>query len=253
MPAYNSEKYISASIQSVLNQTYHNWELILIDDGSVDNTISIIKSFEAKDNRIRFYQNENNIGVSRTRNKAISLAIGNWVAFLDSDDIWKSEKLEVQLSFAQKYKAEFIFTGSAYINEEGIPLPGILQVPQKVNLSRLNYHNVISCSSVLLKKNFFTDVKMEDDSMHEDYAVWLKILKKGKIAYGIDKPLLIYRISGKSKSGNKLKSFKMTFRAHKAAGTSNYKSLCFVTTHLLLSIRKYFIIHYAIPKGYRYF
>lgn len=236
MPAYNCEKYIKKSIISVLQQTYKEWELIVIDDGSTDNTISIIEELVNKDNRIRFYKNKINMGVSSTRNIGIELAKGEWIAFLDSDDIWIKTKLEKQMKLYIETGAEFIFTGSAYINENGEPYEGIFEVPKLVNYKKLKIQNVISCSSVLVKKKFFNNIKMMNDDMHEDYAVWLRILEIGIDAYGINEPLIIYRISKNSKSGNKIKTLKMTYRVFRFIGDDVVSSIYFTFNHVVRSV-----------------
>lgn len=239
MPAFNCEKYIAESIKSVLAQTYKNWELIVIDDGSKDNTCEIIKEFAKKDPRIKPITNEKNIGVSATRNRGIDLALGDWIAFLDSDDIWSPTKLEKQIKIANEKSAEFIFTGSSYINDKSEPFRGIFEVPEKVSYKKLRNHNVISCSSVLLKKKYFNNIKMEKDEMHEDYAVWLRILKTGVIAYGVNEPLLIYRIYRNSKSGNKIKTIKMTYRVYRHIGINPVGAGYFMVRHVIASIKKY--------------
>ncbi|WP_336990272.1 glycosyltransferase family 2 protein [Bacillus infantis] len=239
MPAYNCESFIEEAVTSVINQTYKTWELIVIDDGSRDNTVGIIKDLSNNDDRIRFYINEENQGVSATRNRGISLAKGEWIAFLDSDDKWKKNKLEKQLTFSQENNAEFIFTGSSYIDENGESFKGVFEVPGKVTYKKLRTHNVISCSSVLIKKSLLKDIKMERDDMHEDYAVWLRVLKTGVCAYGVNNPLLIYRISPNSKSGNKLKTIKMTYKVFRFINMNPIASAYFMTRHLMGSIIKY--------------
>lgn len=239
MPAYNCERVIIEAINSVIFQTYENWELLVLDDGSKDNTLLIIESFTKKDSRIKALPNEKNKGVSATRNRGIEHAKGDWIAFLDSDDIWEQSKLEKQVKVINEYSAEFIFTGSSYINDEGIPFKGTFEVPRLVTYKKLRYHNVISCSSVLLKKKFFDNIKMEKDNMHEDYAVWLRILKLGVTAYGVNEPLLIYRISRSSKSGNKFKTFKMTYKVFRFVGINPIKSTYFMIRHIFASIGKY--------------
>lgn len=239
MPAYNCEKYIEDAINSVIAQTYNSWELIVIDDGSKDNTVRIIEELSNKDYPIRFYKNEKNLGVSETRNKGIALADGEWIAFLDSDDMWEDSKLEKQVAFSNKKGAEFVFTGSSFINESGDSYKGILKVPERVNYKKLRTHNVISCSSVLIKKKFFKDIRMEKDDMHEDYAVWLRVLKTGVCAYGINEPLLVYRISPNSKSGKKIKTIKMTYKVFRFIGINPVGSAYFMCRHVIGSIKKY--------------
>ncbi|MBK5442704.1 glycosyltransferase family 2 protein [Peribacillus sp. TH24] len=239
MPAYNCEKFIKDAINSVIKQTYQSWELIVIDDGSRDNSVGIVKELLNNDDRIRLYINEKNQGVSATRNRAISLAAGDWIAFLDSDDMWERTKLEKQVTFAKKNNAEFLFTGSSYINEDGNYYQGIFDVPKKVTYKKLRTHNVISCSSVLIKKRFFGSIKMEKDDMHEDYAVWLRILRTGVCAYGVNEPLLIYRISRTSKSGNKIKTIKMTYKVFRFIGINPFGSAYFMLKHIMGSLKKY--------------
>ncbi|WP_096203109.1 glycosyltransferase family 2 protein [Bacillus sp. FJAT-45350] len=239
MPAYNSEKYIEESIESVLLQTYSNIELIVLDDGSTDNTIKIIEKLSSKDQRINLYKNERNLGVSETRNKGISMAKGEWIAFLDSDDIWEKTKLEKQMMYAEASNAEFLYTAVTYINEEGRAYSGQFKVPPKVSYKQLLRQNIITCSSVLLKKDFFKNIKMERDEMHEDYAVWLRILRTGVYAHGINEPLLIYRISKNSKSGNKVKTIKMTYRVFRFIGLNQLKSAYFTLRHVIGAFYKY--------------
>lgn len=239
MPAYNSGKFIAEAINSVISQTYQNWELLVIDDGSLDNTYKVISEFEKKDSRIKPLKNDRNMGVSATRNRGIELASGEWIAFLDSDDMWNPKKLEKQLEVAKKEAAEFIFTGSSYINEQGEYFKGLFEVPEKVTYKKLRNQNVISCSSVLVKKKYFKNIKMEKDDMHEDYAVWLRILKLGIIAYGVNQPLITYRLSRNSKSGNKLKTVKMTYRVFRFIGINPIGSAYFMMKHVIASVGKY--------------
>ncbi|AIQ54438.1 glycosyltransferase family 2 protein [Paenibacillus sp. FSL R7-0331] len=239
MPAYNCGKFIEQSIFSVLNQSYTKWELIIIDDCSKDNTVSLIECMAKNDDRILIYKNAKNSGVSATRNRGISVAKGEWIAFLDSDDIWNELKLEKQLAYAADYNAEFLFTGSAFINEEGTPYSGIFQIPEKVNYKLLRKHNVVSCSSVIIKKSLTENMKMERDDLHEDYAFWLKILKTGVNAYGLNDPLITYRISRNSKSGNKFKTLSMTYKVFRFVGMNPVSSVFFTLTHVIGSLKKY--------------
>lgn len=239
MPAYNCEKYVVEAINSILAQTYRNWELLVLDDGSKDNTLRIIEEFSQNDSRIKALPNGKNMGVSATRNRGIELASGEWIAFLDSDDMWEPEKLEKQFEIVDKEAAEFLFTGSSYINEEGEPYKGIFEVPEKITYKKLRNQNVISCSSVLVRKKYFENIKMEKDEMHEDYAVWLRILKFGVTAYGVNEPLLIYRISRNSKSGNKMKTIKMTYKVFRFVGINPIGSAYFMMRHVIASVGKY--------------
>ena len=172
MPSWNTAKFISESIQSVINQTYKNWEMIIIDDSSKDSTHDIISRYNIIDSRIRVISLEKNSGVSNERNIGISEAQGSWIAFLDSDDIWQPTKLEKQMELINREKVEFVFTGSSFIDSENKPLGTVFEVPEKISYKKLRNHNVISCSSVLINKRFFSEFMMENDGMSEDYALW---------------------------------------------------------------------------------
>lgn len=242
MPAYNAEKYIEKSIQSVLNQTYKNIELIIVNDCSKDKTEDIIEKYCKQDARVRKYTNQINSGVSFSRNFGVEQANGEWIAFLDSDDIWKEEKLQKQIDLLKREKMQpvLVYTGSSFIDENDNPYSYVRQVPETVSYKRLLNQNVISCSSVLAKKEVLSSIKMEHDKMHEDFLVWLKILKNFDIcAYGINEPLLVYRISKNSKSGNKIKAAKMTYMVYK---------------HMKLNIfqRAYYMIQYTIRSLIKY-
>lgn len=240
MPAYNAEKYIGEAIESVLNQTYSNYELIIVDDASKDQTANIVKKLVVKTDNIRFYQNEKNKGVSYTRNFAISKAYGDWIAFLDSDDKWHKEKLEKQIRFLHKeINAKLVFTGSAFINEKNKKYDYVLTVPEKIVFKELLKQNVISCSSVLVNKECFQKIKMMNDSMHEDFAVWLQILNEIQYAYGINEPLLLYRLSKKSKSSNKCKAAIMTYRVYSYIGLNIYQKLYYMCFYSIRSLKKY--------------
>lgn len=239
MPSYNSEKTIENAIKSVINQSYPYWELIVIDDGSSDHSFSIIQNFSVKDERVRTIQNKKNMGVSKSRNLGIEKSKGDWIAFLDSDDMWVEKKLEKQIFYAHNHDALFIFTGSSYINADGEYYKGKLEVPNIINYRKLIKQNVISCSSVLIHKKCIGETKIENDEMHEDYAFWLKILKKGFSAFGLNEPLLIYRIDQNSKSGNKIKSVKMTYKVFRHLSHNYISSIYLTIRHTLGATMKY--------------
>ena len=220
----------------------------MIDYASQDRTVYIEKEFTSHDSRIVLYLNEHNIGVSKTRNKGISIAKGQWLAFLDSDDCWSADKLQKQLCIREEYKtAEFIFTGSRFMDESGHLFRWIMTVPDNVVYERLLKQNVISCSSVLISKKCLGDHRMSGDSIHEDFALWLAILKEDVIAYGINEPLLIYRVSTKSKSGNKIKSAIMTYKTYLKSGIGCIRAFYYMTFYLFRSFIKY---HNLYKSGY---
>lgn len=240
MPAYNAEKTISAAINSVLGQTFEDWELLVINDQSKDGTKQIILDYAEKDGRIRYLENVKNMGVAQTRNKGVSMAKGTWIAFLDSDDLWETDKLELQYNYAKKSGAKLLFTASAFIDKDGKKIHYCLNVPQQVSFRELLKQNIISCSSVLVEKELLLNYPMMEKNMHEDYATWLSILKNEKlIAYGINRPLLIYRISADSKSGNKGKAALMHWRVYQHIGLPFWQSIYYFLWYMIRNLKKY--------------
>lgn len=213
MPAYNAERTIKESIQSVLNQTYTNWELLVIDDGSADSTGELVREVAARDRRVKLINNQANLGVVATRNHGLVEASGEYIAFLDSDDLWKPKKLERQLDYMEKKQAVFSFSACEVTN--GI----VRHVPEKLDFKHALYGNVMPCLTVMIHKSRwqerYPNCKIEfPDIRHEDYALWLKMLRTGEVAYGIQEPLAVYREGGESLSGNKLYSAIWTYRIY---------------------------------------
>ena len=237
MPAYNAEKTLAQAIQSALSQTYENFELLIIDDCSTDSTGQLARSFH--DSRIRVLTNEKNSGACRTRHNGVAQARGQWLAFLDSDDIWQPDKLEKQLALQKQQNADLVFTGSSFISQDGIPKDWTLHVPETISYRKLLKQNVISNSSVLVRRQYFLDCECLCNGLHEDFVCWMRILKGGALACGIDEPLLIYRLSPHSKSGNKLKAAKMNWRAYRAAGLSVPYAAYNMVFYTVNSLRKY--------------
>ena len=252
MPAFNAMSTIQASIESVLGQTFTDWELIIVDDCSSDSTVSIAQAFAAEDSRLRLFQNSKNAGVAATRNKALSHAQGKWIAFLDSDDLWRSDKLELQLRFAEEVGAKITYTGTAYMNAAGEVYNYYLPAAPELSYKALLRRNLMSCSSVLVRRDVM--VPFEGGDFHEDYVTWLKILRHtGCSAYGLDKPLLIYRISGQSRSTKRIRSGLMIFRAYRQAGYGWLMSQLFTVRYTFHSIPKRICIRLkgAAGSGYQ--
>lgn len=180
-----------------------------------------------------------NIGVAATRSRGVSLANGEWIAFIDSDDCWEKRKLDKQVDCITTNNAEFVFTGSSFIDELSNPYNAIFEVPYTVNYKQLLKQNVISCSSVLIMKSYMEMFNMDNDNTHEDYSAWLRILKTIPFAYGINEPLLIYRITRTSKSGNKLKSLMMAYRTYRYVGLGLISSCYYMCWYIVRGIRKY--------------
>lgn len=214
-PTYNSEKYIKETISSVLSQTYQNWEMIIVDDCSTDNTVRIIEEEMEKDSRIRFIQLQKNQGAAVARNTAINYANGRYIAFLDSDDLWEMNKLEVQVSFMNMNNIPFSYTSYKIINENGEETGKVVNVPEKIDYNQLLKNTIIGCLTVMLDINEFGRVQMPNMRTRQDTALWLSILKQGYSAYGIQQPLAKYRKKSGSISSNKLKMAKQNWKLYR--------------------------------------
>lgn len=243
-PAYNCEKYLEEAVDSVLAQAYEDWELLIIDDCSKDATYLRMQELAKKDKRIRIFQNPHNSGAAATRNNGIRKANGEWIAFLDSDDLWRPEKLERQMAVLRKHpEASFMFTGSAFIEDDGMTIAHVLHVPEKINKRKLLGQNVISCSSVLIRKELMLEFPMpEEDGIHEDFATWLAILSKIPYAYGVDEPLLVYRRALASKSGQKNKSAHMNWQTYIKAGIPTGQRIFYMASYTVHGLYKYSLL-----------
>ncbi len=240
MPVYNASRFLSLAIDSVLSQSYCDFELILIDDCSKDNSYDILKTYEVTDNRVKVFKNKQNMGVSYTRNFGVSKAECDYIAFIDSDDMWHEDKLKKQLEIIRRFPdTDIVYTGSGFVDTQSVVSDFVFRVPTSVTYKKLLKQNVISCSSVVIKKKWLIKYPMAFDNMHEDFAVWLSVLKDGGIAKGVDEPLLIYRVDRKSKSGNKLKSMIMTYRVYKFMRLNIFSRFYYLVFYILSGIKKH--------------
>lgn len=228
IPAYNCEKYIEKAIDSVLEQNVP-LEIVIINDCSKDGTEEVIRKY-LEIPYIHYYRNEQNLGAAASRNKGVKLAKGNYVAFLDADDWWSSEKLKKQLALIEKEQAVLCCTGRELMDLSGRSLGKYIPVHEKISYRMILRQNEINCSSVLLRRDAALEFPMEHEECHEDYITWMKILKKYQFACAVNEPLLKYRLSNQGKSGNKWKSAVMTYKTYRAAGFGRLKSgACFVS------------------------
>lgn len=201
MPSWNTGKFIAESIESVIKQTYTNWELLIVDDCSTDNTDEVVASFD--DERIRYFKNEKNCGAAITRNRAISEARGEWIAFLDSDDLWKPTKLEEQLLFMQEKNAVFSYHDFEKIDEESKPLNVYVSGPSVVTKSMMYDYGYPGCLTFMYSAKAIGLVQIKDIKKNNDYAILLQLCKKAD-CYLLNKNLAWYRIRKKSISHDKL-------------------------------------------------
>lgn len=229
-PAFNSEEYILETINSVKGQTHQNWEMIIVDDCSTDNTVSLIKKEMEKDSRIKLIQQEKNSGAAVARNTAIKQAKGRYLSFLDSDDLWYPEKIETQLIFMKENDVGFSFTSYEIINQDGELTCKTISVPSSIDYNGLLKNTIIGCLTVMLDIKKTGLVQMPNIRTRQDTALWLSILKKGYKAYGIQKPLAKYRKVNGSISSNKLKMAKQNWKLYREIEGLNFlkASWCFI-------------------------
>ncbi len=204
MPSWNTGKFIAESIKSVQEQTYTNWELLIVDDCSTDNTDEIVKPFLA-DHRVKYFKNEKNSGAALTRNRAMREAQGEWIAFLDSDDLWMPEKLEKQVRFMNDHGYILSFTEYEKIDEEDNPLNIYVSGPDVVNKRKLYNYDYIGQLTMMYSAMHFGLIQIKDIKKNNDYAIRLQLYKMPKTeAYLLKENLAKYRVRKKSISHDKL-------------------------------------------------
>lgn len=214
-PTFNSEEFIAETIQSIQNQTYANWEMIVVDDGSWDETVSIIADFAKLDLRIQFFQLEKNSGTGIARNFALTKAKGRYIAFLDSDDLWKPEKLQKQIDFLLKNKLPFTFSFYECIDEAGKSLNKRVEAPRNLSYRQLFFCNYIGNLTGIYDVNYFGKMTISSLRKRQDWMLWLTILKKIKTAQAIPESLAYYRIRENSISASKVDLIKHNFAVYR--------------------------------------
>lgn len=239
-PVFNSEKYIEACLNSVVNQTYNSWEHILVDDCSTDNSATIIRSFAAKDKRIKYIRLEENSGAGIARNRGIRLAEGDFIAFLDSDDLWYPEKLEKQFRFMIDNQYAFTFTAYDKIDDSGNKVTGQVRVKSRISYHKALYKNPVGCLTAMYDTRYYGKQYMPEMRKRQDYALWLNLLKKAD-GFGLDEVLSSYRERTGSISSNKIGLIKYEWHIYrKHEKLSVVKSLFYVLSAILLKMKSYF-------------
>ncbi len=210
MPSWNTAGFIAESIQSVINQTYKKWELIIVDDCSTDNTDEVVASF--KDDRIKYLKNEKNSGAALTRNRALQETEGEWIAFIDSDDLWMPEKLEHQIAFMKKNGYSLSYTEYEKIDEESTPLNIYVSGPRVVNKRRMYNYDYIGQLTMMYSAKEFGLIQIKDIKKNNDYAIRLQLYKKADThCYLLKENLAKYRVRKVSISHDK---FRRKFKSH---------------------------------------
>ena len=225
-PYYNPEKFLAEAINSVLAQTYKNWELLLIDDRSTDCSRNIVKKFAEQDKRIRCLSLSRNSGAGIARNLGMIEAKGRYIAFLDADDRWKPHKLQEQLGFMRKHNCIVCYSSYTLIDDTGKPLNKMVEALSNLNYGKLLKSNYIGNLTGIYDVSQLGKISIPSLRKRQDWALWLDVVKKAGSAQGIAEPLAEYRLSGKSLSSNKLEMLKYNFAVYREhLGFSHLKSL----------------------------
>jgi teichuronic acid biosynthesis glycosyltransferase TuaG len=214
VPAYRAASYIGQTIESVLAQTYRDWEMLIADDCSPDNTRGVVAEWAARDSRIRLIALEQNGGPAAARNAALQQASGRWIAFLDSDDTWLPAKLERSLAHAQTNRAALVFTAYRRISQDDSRIGELIHVPRTLTYKQLLGNTAIATSTVLIDRSIAGDVRMER-VFYDDFVCWLSILRRGHVAHGLDEDLMRYRVVAQSVSRNKGRSAREVWKTYR--------------------------------------
>lgn len=234
-PNYNGRAVISHTIESVLTQTYQNWELLIQDDGSSDDSFDFVERYAKLDSRIKWECNEHNMGAAMTRNNAIRRSKGSYLAFLDNDDLWLPTKLEKQLKFMENNQCDFSFTKYEHVDDNLVPLGVQAQVVKKLTYQKLLVHCWPGCSSVMYKQDVNNKVYAVDCGNNDDQEQFFEAIKGCKNAMGFDECLTLYRVRSGSRSSNKWKLIKPYIDVmHRIQGQNLLMSYVYLFTHMFV-------------------
>jgi len=241
-PSFNSEKFIASTIRSVQDQTYSNWELLIVDDCSTDNTERIVADFTQNDNRIKFYKLTKNSGAGVARNQAVQMAGGKFIAFLDSDDVWKPEKLSKQTNYLISNNLPFTFSFYDCIDEEGNPINKRVEAPKTLTYFQLFFCNFVGNLTGIYDVDYFGKIPISGIRKRQDWMVWLTVLKKIRKAQPIPESLAFYRVRKDSISASKFLLLQHNFTVYRLFHKFNVfvSLLCmagFLFTQLLIKPR----------------
>ena len=241
VPVYNAEKYIEETIRHVAAQTYRDWELLLVVDGSKDRSVQVIRDYQEAENesRLRIIDREENVGAARARNVGLQKATGRYIAYVDADDLWMPEKLERELQFMKEKQAAFVFSGYEFADEDGAGTGKVVHVPEQLDYGKALKNTTIFTSTVLFDTERIPRKLLEmPDIKSEDTALWWKVLRNGYTAYGLDQNLVLYRRPARSLSSNKLEAIRRIWNLYRRAeGLSipgSLYNLCFWAVRAVL-------------------
>jgi len=242
LPVYNAAHYLQESIASVIVQSYENWELIIIDDCSKDNSLQIANNNASREKRIKVLKNEKNEGVSFCRNRGIQEATGYYIAFLDSDDIWVANKLEKQVALLNQTHAHFSCGSYDFIDDNGNPVLKPHLVPSELDFKTILKENIILCSTVCAEAAILKSHPFRSDYYHEDYVLWLEILQLPVKAVGNREVLTHYRLVKGSRSYNKINAAVERWRVYRSfLRMGKIKSGFYFILYAINGIKKYYV------------
>jgi teichuronic acid biosynthesis glycosyltransferase TuaG len=213
-PAFNAAAYMEVTIASVQSQSYANWEMLVVDDCSSDNTMEIVELASAIDPRVRLIRQFKNGGPAAARNSALKAAKGRWIAFLDSDDLWLPQKLELQLDFQRSHSAKVTFTAFRRIKADGRQTGRFINIPERVGYRQLLGNTVIATSTVVIDREMSGEFRMKA-MYYDDFGCWLDLLRDGDVALGLQHDLMRYRVVDQSVSRNKRNSARQVWRTYR--------------------------------------
>ncbi|MDO4568670.1 MAG: glycosyltransferase [Clostridia bacterium] len=240
IPAYNAAAFLPCALDSLLAQTHSDFECIVVDDCSSDATFSIAQEYAQRDARFSAVRSSSRGNAAGARNRGVALARGEYVAFLDSDDAFLPQKLEIQLAAMQRAGAEFSCTAYELVDERFEPLEAISHVAQTILPAELIVENTVGCSTVMARRELLLRHPFDSSFFHEDYVCWLACIEDCGSILGIDEPLTKYRFMRGSKSGNKLRSCRATYDVYRRyLGFPIGKTLRFMYNYVLRKARKY--------------
>lgn len=231
-PSYNTAKFISETIECVLSQTYQNWEMIIVDDCSTDDTDDIVKKFD--DNRIKYFKNPKNMGAAKSRNYALNVAKGRWIAFLDSDDLWTPDKLSKQIEFMEKNNYSFTYTNYSEIDENSRKNGVFVTGPKHITKTGMFNYCWPGCLTIMYDSNVVGLIQIEDIKKNNDYAMWLKVIKKADCYLFCEKLAFYRKRSGSISNHGFLKLIKWHYRLYRIAEKRGVITSCFLTLRNLI-------------------
>lgn len=239
-PTYNSANFIAETVRSVQNQTHQNWEMIIIDDGSSDDTVAMVRALSRNEQRIKFFPLDNNVGPAKARNTGIENATGKYMTFLDADDIWFPDFIENSITTIQKTGIPFVFSSYRRSNENLEFVYSDFIVPEKVTYSDILKSNSISCLTAFIDVEILGKKRMPEIRKRQDMGLWLKYLKEIPFAYGIQEPKAIYRIRENSLSRNKKNLIKYQWQFYREVENLNiFQSVYYMLHWMYRGFMKY--------------